>query len=90
MGAAQRQREDPDELTLRAALIESNNRAATLLQQRVGSKPVLQSRVERRAARPAGCAVAVARHRCGDAARSHRRLCDVSRTADLPSSHEAS
>ena len=34
--------EDPDVLTLRAALIESNNRAATLLQQRIGSKPVLQ------------------------------------------------
>jgi penicillin-binding protein 1A len=33
--------EDPDTLTLRAALIESNNRAATLLQQRIGSKPVL-------------------------------------------------
>jgi 1A family penicillin-binding protein len=34
--------EDPDSLTLRAALIESNNRAATLLQQRIGSRPVLQ------------------------------------------------
>lgn len=32
----------PDELTLRAALIESNNRAATVLQQRVGSRPVLR------------------------------------------------
>jgi len=30
-----------DALTLRAALIESNNRAATSLQQRVGSRPVL-------------------------------------------------
>jgi penicillin-binding protein 1A len=30
-----------DALTLRAALIESNNRAATVLQQQVGSKPVL-------------------------------------------------
>ena len=29
-------------LTLRAALLESNNRAATALQQRVGSKPVLR------------------------------------------------
>jgi 1A family penicillin-binding protein len=29
-------------LTLRAALIESNNRAATLLQQRIGSRPVLR------------------------------------------------
>jgi membrane carboxypeptidase/penicillin-binding protein len=33
---------NPSELTLRAALIESDNRAATLLQQRVGSRPVLQ------------------------------------------------
>jgi penicillin-binding protein 1A len=34
--------DDPDALTLRAALIESNNRAATLLQQKVGSRPVLR------------------------------------------------
>jgi penicillin-binding protein 1A len=34
--------DDPDALTLRAALIESNNRAATLLQQRIGTRPVLQ------------------------------------------------
>jgi penicillin-binding protein 1A len=34
--------EDPDVLTLRAALIESNNRAATLLQQKIGSRPVLR------------------------------------------------
>jgi len=34
--------ETPDALTLRAALIESNNRAATSLQQRVGSHPVLR------------------------------------------------
>ena len=32
----------PMSLTLRAALIESNNRAATLLQQRIGSRPVLR------------------------------------------------
>ncbi len=32
----------PDALTLRAALIESNNRAATALQQRMGSRPVLR------------------------------------------------
>jgi 1A family penicillin-binding protein len=31
-----------DALTLRAALIESNNRAATVLQQQVGSRPVLR------------------------------------------------
>jgi 1A family penicillin-binding protein len=34
--------EVPDELTLRAALLESNNRAATVLQQRVGSRAVLR------------------------------------------------
>ncbi|MEP6915651.1 MAG: PBP1A family penicillin-binding protein, partial [Acidobacteriota bacterium] len=34
--------ETPDALTLRAALIESNNRAATALQQRVGSRPILR------------------------------------------------
>ena len=32
----------PDALTLRAALIESNNRAATALQQRVGSRALLR------------------------------------------------
>jgi 1A family penicillin-binding protein len=32
----------PDELTLRAALLESNNRAATMLQQQVGSGRVLR------------------------------------------------
>jgi penicillin-binding protein 1A len=34
--------ETPDALTLRAALIESNNRAATALQQKLGSRPVLR------------------------------------------------
>ena len=34
--------ETPDTLTLRAALLESNNRAATMLQQKVGSRPVLR------------------------------------------------
>lgn len=34
--------ETPDSLTLRAALIESNNRAATALQQQIGSRPVLR------------------------------------------------
>ena len=34
--------EDEDALTLRAALLESDNRAATLLQQRIGSRPVLK------------------------------------------------
>ena len=32
----------PDELTIRAALLESNNRAATALQQRLGSRHVLR------------------------------------------------
>ncbi|MBA3640195.1 MAG: PBP1A family penicillin-binding protein [Acidobacteriota bacterium] len=32
----------PDALTIRAALVESNNRAATALQQRMGSRPVLR------------------------------------------------
>ena len=39
---ATRSGEDADVLTLRAALIESNNRAAALLQQRIGSRPVLR------------------------------------------------
>ena len=34
--------EDPESLTLRAALLESDNRAATALQQRIGTKPVLR------------------------------------------------
>ena len=34
--------ETPDALTLRAALLESNNRAATMLQQKLGSRPVLR------------------------------------------------
>ncbi len=34
--------ETPDRLTLRGALLESNNRAATALQQRIGSRPVLR------------------------------------------------
>lgn len=34
--------ETPDELTIRAALLESNNRAASALQQRMGSRPVLR------------------------------------------------
>ena len=34
--------ENQETLTLRAALLESNNRAAALLQQRIGSRPVLR------------------------------------------------
>ena len=34
--------EQAESLTLRAALLESNNRAAALLQQQIGSKPVLR------------------------------------------------
>ena len=53
----------PIKLTLRAALLESDNRAATLLQQRVGSRAGAQARLRRRPARHAGRAVAVARDR---------------------------
>ena len=67
----------PDALTLRAALIESNNRAATALQQRVGTRPVLRLASRRRPARSARRAVAVARHRAGHAARPDRRVRDV-------------
>jgi 1A family penicillin-binding protein len=34
--------ETPDEITIREAIVESNNRAATLLQQRMGSRPLLR------------------------------------------------
>lgn len=34
--------ESQDELTLRAALLESNNRAAALLQEKIGARPVLR------------------------------------------------
>ncbi|HEX4937005.1 MAG TPA: transglycosylase domain-containing protein, partial [Gemmatimonadaceae bacterium] len=34
--------ETPDEVTIREAIVESNNRAATALQQRMGSRPVLR------------------------------------------------
>jgi penicillin-binding protein 1A len=34
--------DEPDSLTLRAALLDSDNRAAPLLQQRLGSRPVLR------------------------------------------------
>ncbi len=34
--------ENADELTLRAALIESDNRAATAMQQKIGTRPVLK------------------------------------------------
>ena len=80
----------PDTLTLRAALLESDNRAATMLQQRIGSRPVLQAGVRRRPARHAGRAVAVARDRPRHAAGSHRRVRGVSRTAAWRSSRAAS
>ena len=32
----------PDEVTIREAIVESNNRAATVLQQRIGSRPLLR------------------------------------------------
>ena len=65
--------EQPDALTLRAALLESNNPAAADLQQRVGSRAVLQLAGDAGLERPARRAVARARHRRGLAARSHRR-----------------
>jgi 1A family penicillin-binding protein len=34
--------ETPDEITIREAIVESNNRAATVLQQRMGSRPLLR------------------------------------------------
>ena len=81
--------ETPDALTLRAALLESNNRAATALQQRhrLASGPA--AGVGRRPARPARRAVAVARHRARHAARSDGRVRRVSRTAATPSGRAA-
>ena len=68
----------PDELTLRAALIESNNRAATLLQQNVGTRRVLKVASDAGLRRPAGCAIARPRLRSGDAARDHRGVLRLS------------
>ena len=67
----------PDALTLRAALLESNNAAAADLQQQVGVRTVLTRGRRRRSERTARCAVARARHRPRLAARSHRGLHDV-------------
>ncbi len=68
-----------DRLTLRAALLESNNAAAADLQQRIFVDGGPAPRVGRRAARSARRAVAGARDRARDAARSDGRLCDFSR-----------
>ena len=76
---AQREGEQPDALTLRAALLESNNPAAADLQQRVGSRAVLRLAGDAGLERAARRAVARARHRPRVAARSHRGLHDVSR-----------
>ena len=79
MEPAQREGEQPDALTLRAALLESNNAAAADLQQRVGSRAVLRLAGDAGLSGSARRAVAGARHRPRLAARSHRRVHDVSR-----------
>ena len=81
--------EVPEALTLRAALIESNNRAAALLQQRIGSRPGAAPGVRRRPARSARRAVALARHRPGDAAGSRPRRSRCFPTAAAPSAPRA-
>ena len=67
-----------DAMTLREALLESNNAAAVLLQQRVGTRPVLRLANDLGVDRTARRAVAGARQRPGHAARSDRRLRRVS------------
>jgi len=66
-----------EQMTLRAALLESNNAAAANLQQRVGARTVLRGRGRRRTRRPARRAVARAGQRPGVADRSDCRLHDV-------------
>ena len=69
-----------DEMTLRAALLESSNAAAVLLQQRVGSGPVLRLARDLGVARSARRSVAGARQRPGHAARADggvRRVSDA-------------
>ena len=68
------ERSGQDEMTLREALLESNNAAAVLLQQQVGTRPVLQLARDLGVPESAGRAVAGARQRAGDAARADRRL----------------
>ena len=68
-----------DAMTLRAALLESNNAAAADLQQHVGSRAVLQLAGDAGLRGSARRAVARARHRPRVAARSDGRVHDFSR-----------
>ena len=63
-----------DEMTLREALLESNNAAAVLLQQQVGTRPVLQLVRDLGVPESARRAVAGARKRAGHAARADDRI----------------
>ena len=65
-------------MTLREALLESNNAAAVLLQQQVGTGPVLRLARDLGVRESARRAVAGARQRPGDAARAHGGLRGVS------------
>ena len=67
-----------DTMTLREALLESSNAAAVLLQQRVGARPVIQAGHGSRCPESAERAVARARQRAGDPARSDGRVCRLS------------
>ncbi len=69
--------ETPDALTLRAALLESNNRAATALQQRLGARPVLRLASDAGLRDHAERPVAVAGDGRGHAARPHGGVRDV-------------
>ena len=71
--------EDSDALTLRAALLESNNAAAITLQQKVGTRTGTAFGGRCRPGESARRALAGARHRPGVAAGSDQRLHDVSR-----------
>ena len=66
-------RTSSDEMTLREALLESNNAAAVLLQQRVGSAPGAAPRPGSRRAEPARRPVAGARQRAGRRRSTSRR-----------------
>ena len=64
----------PGEMTLRAALLESNNRAATLLQQQVGTRNVIRLASDTGLEDMPECAIARPRRRAGHAARDHQCL----------------
>jgi penicillin-binding protein 1A len=69
--------DQPDEMTLRAALLESNNAAAADLQQSVGIPGRAPPRQHGWPEQPAGRAVTLPRHRRRLAARSRRGLCHL-------------